>query len=46
MDPAVWKEQIDQYAALGQFSKRVPSVADVASFDVLDATAGDRARIG
>jgi NitT/TauT family transport system substrate-binding protein len=46
MDPNVWKEQIDQYASLGQFSKRVPSVSDVASFDVLDATAGDRARIG
>jgi NitT/TauT family transport system substrate-binding protein len=46
MDPNVWKEQIDQYASLGQFSKRVPNVSDVASFDVLDATAGDRARIG
>jgi NitT/TauT family transport system substrate-binding protein len=46
MDPKVWQEQIDQYAALGQFSKRVPKLGDVASFDVLEATAGDRARIG
>jgi NitT/TauT family transport system substrate-binding protein len=46
MDPKVWQEQIDQYAALGQFSKRVPTIADVASFDVLAATAGARARIG
>jgi len=46
MDAKVWQEQIDQYAALGQFSKRVPKLADVASFDVLQATAGDRAHIG
>jgi NitT/TauT family transport system substrate-binding protein len=46
MDPKVWQEQIDQYAALGQFSKRVPKLADVASFDVLAATAGDRAHVG
>jgi len=46
MDPKVWQEQIDQFAALGQFSKRVPTIADVASFDVLEATAGARARIG
>jgi NitT/TauT family transport system substrate-binding protein len=44
MDPKIWQEQIDQYAALGQFSKRVPTVNDIASFDVLEATAG--ARIG
>ncbi len=46
MDPHVWQEQIDQYASLGQFSKRVPSISDVASFEVLEATAGDRARVG
>jgi NitT/TauT family transport system substrate-binding protein len=46
MDRHVWQEQIEQYASLGQFSKRVPSVNDVASFDVLETTAGDRARIG
>ena len=46
MDPKVWQDQIDQYAGLGQFSKRVPKLGDVAYFDVLEATAGDRARIG
>jgi len=46
MDAGVWKEQIDQYAALGQFSKRVPAVDDVASFAVLEATAAGRPRIG
>jgi NitT/TauT family transport system substrate-binding protein len=46
MDPAIWKEQIEQYAALGQFSKRVPALADVAAFEVLEATAGARPRIG
>jgi NitT/TauT family transport system substrate-binding protein len=46
MDRHIWQEQIDQYASLGQFSKRVPSVSDVACFDVLETTAGDRAGIG
>jgi NitT/TauT family transport system substrate-binding protein len=46
MDPQVWKEQIDQYAALGQFSKRVPAVDDVMTLDVLGATGGARPRIG
>jgi NitT/TauT family transport system substrate-binding protein len=46
MDPQVWKEQIDQYAALGQFSKRVPAVDDVMTLDVLEATGSARPRIG
>jgi NitT/TauT family transport system substrate-binding protein len=46
MDRDVWNEQIEQYAALGQFSKRVPTLADVASFDVLEATSGARPHIG
>jgi NitT/TauT family transport system substrate-binding protein len=46
MDTKVWETQIAQYAALGQFSKRVPAVADIANFDVLKATADARARIG
>lgn len=46
MDAKVWQAQIAQYAALGQFSKRVPAVADVANFDVLKATADARAHIG
>lgn len=46
MDPAVWQSQIDQYAALGQFSKRVPKVDEVMTLDVLKATDKSRARIG
>jgi NitT/TauT family transport system substrate-binding protein len=46
MDPAVWKEQIEQYAALGQFSKRVPAVDDVMTTDILAATGNARPRIG
>jgi len=46
MDQAIWTEQIEQYASLGQFSKRVPALADVASFEVLEATAGARPRLG
>ena len=46
MDPAIWAEQIEQYASLGQFSKRVPALADVAAFEVLEATAGARPHIG
>jgi NitT/TauT family transport system substrate-binding protein len=46
MDPAIWTEQIEQYASLGQFSKRVPALADVAAFEVLEATAGARPHIG
>jgi NitT/TauT family transport system substrate-binding protein len=46
MDPAVWQEQIDLYAQLGQFSKRVPKVEEVMTMDVLRATNADRAKIG
>ncbi len=46
MDPAVWKDQIDLYAELGQFSKRVPKVEEVMTLDILKATAGARPRIG
>jgi NitT/TauT family transport system substrate-binding protein len=46
MDPAVWKEQIEQYAALGQFSKRTPTVAEVMTTDILAATGNARPRIG
>ena len=44
MDKAVWQEQIDQYAALGQFSKRVPKVEEVMTMDVLNATREYRLR--
>ena len=38
MDRAVWQEQIQQYADLGQFTKRVPRVEEVMTLDVLNAT--------
>ena len=46
MDPAVWREQIDLYAELGQFSKRVPKVEEVMTLDILNATGNARPRIG
>jgi NitT/TauT family transport system substrate-binding protein len=46
MDPAVWQEQIDLYAQLNQFSKRVPKLEDVITLDILKATADARPRIG
>jgi NitT/TauT family transport system substrate-binding protein len=46
MDPAVWREQIDLYAQLGQFTKRTPKVDEVMTLDILKATADDRPRIG
>ena len=46
MDPAVWREQIDLYGELGQFSKRVPKVEEVMTLDILNATGNARPRIG
>jgi NitT/TauT family transport system substrate-binding protein len=46
MDPQVWREQIDLYAQLGQFSSRPPRVEDVMTMDILNRTADGRARIG
>jgi NitT/TauT family transport system substrate-binding protein len=46
MDPAVWKDQIDLYASLGQFTKRTPKVEEVMTLDILNATADARPRIG
>ena len=46
MDPAIWAEQIEQHAALGQFSKRVPKVEEVMTLDVLKATDKARPRLG
>jgi NitT/TauT family transport system substrate-binding protein len=46
MDPTVWQEQIDLYAQLNQFSKRVPKLEEVITMDVLKATAESRPRIG
>jgi NitT/TauT family transport system substrate-binding protein len=46
MDPAVWQDQIDLYAKLGQFSKRTPGLDEVMTLDVLKATADARPRLG
>jgi NitT/TauT family transport system substrate-binding protein len=46
MDPAIWQEQIAMWSNLGQFSKRTPSVADVMTTDILDATADARPKLG
>ena len=46
MDRAVWQDQIDLYAGLGQFTKRVPSVDDVMTTAILDATTEARPKLG
>jgi NitT/TauT family transport system substrate-binding protein len=46
MDPQVWKDQIDLYSQLGQFSKRTPRLEDVMTLSVLDATRDARPKIG
>ena len=40
MDPAVWQDQIDLYAKLGQFTKRTPKLDEVMTLTILNATAG------
>lgn len=42
MDADVWQSQIDTWAELGQFKGAAPTVEEVVTFDVLDATADDR----
>ena len=44
MDRGVWQEQIQQYADLGQFTKRVPKVEEVMTMDILNATREYRLR--
>ncbi|WP_293863427.1 ABC transporter substrate-binding protein [uncultured Alsobacter sp.] len=46
MDPAVWQDQIDLYAKLGQFSKRTPKLEEVMTMDILKMTADGRPKIG
>ncbi|HEX2556454.1 MAG TPA: ABC transporter substrate-binding protein [Microvirga sp.] len=46
MDPKIWQEQIDLYAQLNQFSKRVPKLEEVITLDILKATSDTRPRIG
>jgi NitT/TauT family transport system substrate-binding protein len=42
MDPAVWQEQINLYAQLGQFTAKTPQLDDVMTLDILKATAAAR----
>ena len=44
MDRGVWQDQIQQYADLGQFTKRVPKVDEVMTMDILNATREYRVR--
>ena len=46
MDPAVWQDQIDLYASLGQFTKRTPKLDEVMTLAILNATADTRPKIG
>ena len=46
MDPAVWQDQIDLYAQLGQFSKRTPKLDEVMTLDILKASAAGRPKLG
>jgi NitT/TauT family transport system substrate-binding protein len=46
MDPAIWQEQITMWSSLGQFSKRTPSVDEVMTKEILDATADTRPKLG
>jgi NitT/TauT family transport system substrate-binding protein len=46
MEPDVWKDQINLYASLNQFTKRTPKLDEVMTLDILKATADSRPRIG
>jgi NitT/TauT family transport system substrate-binding protein len=46
MDKDVWADQIELFARLGQFPKKVPRVDDLVTMDILNATRDIRPRIG
>jgi NitT/TauT family transport system substrate-binding protein len=46
MDQRVWADQIELFARLGQFPRKVPRVDDVVTMDILNATRDIRPRIG
>ena len=46
MDKDVWQDQIDMWNKLEQFKGAAPTVDDVATFDILDATADSRPKVG
>ena len=46
MDQRIWADQIELFARLGQFPRKVPRVDDVVTMDILNATRDIRPRIG
>lgn len=46
MDPEIWQTQIDLWDDLGQFNTAAPQVEEVATWDILDATADTRPKLG
>lgn len=46
MNPEPWQAQIDTYAELDQFTNRVPSVDDVMTLALLEATRDSRPHLG
>jgi NitT/TauT family transport system substrate-binding protein len=46
MNRATWQEQIDSHEELGQFTNRVPTVDEVMTLSVLEATESDRPHLG
>ena len=41
-----WAAQVDTYAKLGQFKEKVPTVDDVMTLAILDATTDIRKKVG
>lgn len=46
MDAETWREQIETYDSLKQFTNRVPTVDEVMTLELLDRTANARPRLG
>jgi len=46
MNKEVWQQQLDMWQKLGQFKGKTPTVDEVATFDILQATADSRPKIG
>lgn len=42
MDPSIWQQQIDTYSQLGQFTGTVPTVNQIMTTSILDATTAAR----
>jgi NitT/TauT family transport system substrate-binding protein len=46
MEAAVWQEQLDLYAQLGQFTRRTPRLDEVMTLELLRMTADARPKVG